>query len=317
LNGAAAPVSFKESPKESYVILHIGMGPGPTHDIAASRLIVQEGERFQLRDDVWIERLDESTAKNIQQACEPAHYKINKEIWDRHLYAFVMQVPHLQKMRYDGLDILHSVVSLSRLVNPTRTGDRYCAQVMHFGSKDSAVYAIEYVGASADVTLGPDSRDWLSRENGETLLKLMPWASKDKVMLPRIHRAYWNHEYTMRSHYIDIRWMFAVEGLDALINTGGDNNAHQFRIRVKKIADFLNIPVTQSQLQIAYEIRSKLVHTEKFLYGLDQILPPTEHDPIYEKLELILRKTVRTALLDDSFGISFKDDTSVSAKWKL
>jgi len=278
---------------------------------------VREGERFELREDIWIERLDESTAKNIQQACEPACFRINRDIWDRHLYAFVMRVPDHQRTRYDGLDILHSVISLSRLVNPTSTGDRYCAQVMHFGMKDSVVLPIEYRGASLDVTLGPNSRDWLTRKDGEELRRLMSWATTNKMMLPRVHRAYWNHEYAMRSNYLDIRWMFVVEGLDALINTGSNNNEHQFRVRVKKIADFLEIPVKQDQLTQAYEIRGKLVHTEKFLYGLDQILTLTEHNPIYEKLELILRKTVRRALVDDSFEMSFEDEASVSCRWKL
>jgi hypothetical protein len=309
-------ISFTGFPKSCYVILHIGLGPSRAQETSGHGLIVQDGKRFYLRDNIWIERLDEATAKNIQQACEPAHYKINKDIWDRHLYAFVMDVPDRQQTRYEGLEILHSAISLSRLVNPTSTGDRYCAQVMHFGLKDSAVYAIEYRGASMDVTLGLNSRDWLTQQDGEELRKLMSWTSKDKAMLPRIHRAYWNHEYAMRSYHIDIRWMFVVEGLDALINTGC-NNEHHFVTRVKKIADVLNVSVTQDQLRSAYEIRSKLVHTEKFLYGLDEILPHTEHDPLYEKLELILRGTVRKALLDDHFGMSFADEVSVGQRWKV
>lgn len=188
---------------------------------------------------------------------------------------------------------------------------------MHFRMKDSAVFAIEYRGASLDVTLGPNSRDWLTKEDGEAIRRLMPWASKGRLMYPRVHRAYWNHEYAMRSHHIDIRWMFVVEGLDALVNTSKGNNTHQFRVRVKKIADFLNIAVTQAQLETAYEIRSKLVHTEKFLYGLDQILPRTDHDSLYEKLESILRNTIRTALLDDNFGMSFENEISVSSEWNL
>lgn len=280
-------------------------------------LVVHEDERFQLREDIWIERLDDATARNIQQACEPAQYKINKEMWDRHLYAFVMQVPDRQQTRYDGLDILHAVISLSRLVNPTSTGDRYCAQIMHFGLKDSAILAIEYRGASLDVTLGPKDRDWLSRENGETLRKLMPWTSKEKQMHPRVHRAYWNHEYAMRTNYIDIRWMFVVAGLEALINVDKNNNRHQFCVRTQKLAEHFNVSLTRNDLQNAYDMRSKLDHAQSFLFGLDEILPRTEHNPLYEKLELVLRNTVRTALLDEVFGLTFENGAAVSANWKL
>lgn len=124
MSEAAIISGSEEFPKGCYVILHIGMGPFQVQEAEGSPLIVRDGERFQLSDDTWVERLDESTAKNIQQACEPAHYKINKDIWDRHLYAFVMKVPVSRQTRYDGLDILHAVVSLSRLVNPTSTGER-------------------------------------------------------------------------------------------------------------------------------------------------------------------------------------------------
>ncbi len=71
-----------------------------------------------------------------------------------------------------------------------------------------------------DITLGPNNRDWLTRQDGEELRTLMPWLSEGRKMLPRIHRAYWNHESAMRSYYLDLKWMFVVEGLDALINTG-------------------------------------------------------------------------------------------------
>ena len=188
---------------------------------------------------------------------------------------------------------------------------------MHFGLKDSAVYAIQYVGASPDITLGPNNRDWLSREDGDSLRRLMPWAAKDKVMHTRIHRAFWNHEYAMRSYYIDIRWMFVVAGLEALINVDKRNNAKQFCVRVGQIAEYLKINMTPKELQSAYDMRSKLVHAQSFLYGLEGILPRAEHDPLYEKLELVLRDTVRIGLQDQAFGDSFKDDASVSARWKL
>ena len=74
----------KELPRGCYVVLHVGRGPS-SYQEANDGLIVQDGERFQLRDNVWIERLDKSTAKNIQQACEPAHYRINRDIWDRQI----------------------------------------------------------------------------------------------------------------------------------------------------------------------------------------------------------------------------------------
>jgi hypothetical protein len=53
----------KQFPKGCYVILHIGLGPSQAQTDSGQNLIVRDGERFGLRDDIWIERLDESAAK--------------------------------------------------------------------------------------------------------------------------------------------------------------------------------------------------------------------------------------------------------------
>ena len=46
-------------PKDCYVALRIGTGPSHS---AAPQLVVTGSERFELSDDVWIERLDEQLA---------------------------------------------------------------------------------------------------------------------------------------------------------------------------------------------------------------------------------------------------------------
>ena len=307
---------LKILPRGCYVILHIGMGPPQLQEKVGSPLIVKDGNRFELSDDIWLERLDEDTAKHVQTACDPPHYKIDSADHDRHLYAFVKRVPERQQSRYEGLDILDAVISLSRLVHPTSTGDRYCAQVMHYGLKESAVHAIQYRGASPDVFLDNNQYDWLTVEDGETLRKLIPWTATDKLMHTRIHRAYWNHEYAMRSSYLDVRWMFVVAGLEALINVGDEKVSKQFRERVHQLASYFAIPLTVDDLKKAYSLRSKLVHAVSFLHGLGNVLPTNQHNPLYDNLESVLRQTVVHALLDDSFGEFFRDDTAVKTRWK-
>ncbi len=307
---------LKILPRGCYVILHLGLGPSQLQEKNGSPLIVKEGDRFELSDDIWLEKLDEDTANHVQTACDPPHYRIDGTAHDRHLYAFVKRVPEQQQIRYDGLDILHAVISLSRLVHPTSTGDRYCAQIMHYGLEDSAIFAIQYRGASPDVFLDSNQHDWLTVEDGETLRKLMPWAETSKLMHTRIHRAYWNHEYAMRSSYLDVRWMFVVAGLEALINVGDQQVSKQFRERVHQLASYFAIPLTIDELKKAYSLRSKLVHAEDFLHGLGNVLPTNQHTSLYHKLESVLRQTVRHALLDASFGEFFRDDNAVKTRWK-
>jgi hypothetical protein len=46
------------------------------------------------------------------------------------------------------------------------------------------------------------------------------------------------------------------------------------------------------------------------------LVPKTEHNPLYDKLEEVLRQTVREALLDDGFGDFFRDYAAAAARWK-
>jgi hypothetical protein len=271
-----------------------------------------------LSSDIWIEKLDSELAKHIQTAFEPSHYNIDNLPYDRHLYAFVRRVPDVERSRYEGLAELFAVATLSRLVHPTSIGSRYCAFVFHFGLKDSAIQAIQFTGMSPDVLLDQnDLRDWLSVEDGELLRRLMQWVPSSKVMHRRIHRAYWYHEYAMRSYYLDARWPLVVSGFEALINTRNRGVRRQFCFRVGRLATEFKVPLTEKELGRAYDLRSKLVHAESFLFALDSILPKTQHSALYGKLELLLRLTIRSCLLDDTFAAHFRDRASVEARWPL
>src|ERR1700740_3759213 len=81
-------------PLDCYVILHIRGGP-PFPDANAPQIAADSP--FQLSSDIWIEKLDEQLAINIQRACEPANHRIDNHVWDRHLYAFVRREPEEER----------------------------------------------------------------------------------------------------------------------------------------------------------------------------------------------------------------------------
>ena len=281
-------------------------------------MIVRDSQpRFDLSGEIWIERLDEQFGKNIQKACQPPHLNIQDVGFDRHLYAFVRRVPAVEKSKYQGMTELHATIALSRLVNPTSTGDRYGALVFRYGDPTSPIFAIRYVGVGPDVILGRKNRDWLSVDDGKVLQKLMPWISESKQMHAKVHRAYWNHEYAMRTYYLDIRWTLIVSAFEALLSTKDNALAWQFRDRIRQLGAEFNLPFTDEELRIAYKLRSKLVHAEGFLSGMANTLPESEHTPFYERLESLLRKTVERCLLDQTFGDFFQDNASVNKRWRL
>ncbi len=301
-------------PRGCYVILHIRPGP-PYPDPATSPQIAADA-RFELSDDVWVEKLDREFAICIQRACEPANHNMQSDVSDRHRYAFIRKTPENEATRDEGVVGLFTVIALSRLVRPTSTGDRYCAKILPHGGTDPPIQALQIAGVCPDIFLGDNSRDWLSPDDGLELLKLMPWVSMDKKIHGRVHRAFWNHEHAMRTYYLDTRWNLVVSGLEALIIVGKRHVRKQFVCRVRKLAVEFGLDLSEVELNKAYTLRSELAHAQSFLFGLHAVLPPNEHRPLYDKLESLLRATLRKCFLDEAFGRHFADDAAVKTKWQ-
>jgi hypothetical protein len=300
-------------PRGLYAILHIRSGT-PYPDPQTSPRIAAN-TRFELTGDTWIETLESEFAVNIQRACEPPNFNINNLIHDRHLYAFIRSVPENEVPRYKGVNDLITITALSRLIHPTSVGNRYCVNAFKVSGADFVIQALSFHGTAPDVFVGDGSRDWLSPNDGMELRKLMPWVSTSKVMHPRVHRAYWSHELAMRTYYLDVRWMFVVSGLEALLNVDERGVRRQFVGRGEQLAIELGVHLSEDELHKAYTLRSKLVHAESFLVGLDTVLSQSEHKPLYDKLELLLRSTVKRCLLDEAFGDHFSSDAAVEAQW--
>jgi len=97
--------------------------------------------------------------------------------------------------------------------------------------------------------------DWFSVQDGQILLKLVPWLSKKMHM--RVHHVYWNHETALRSYYLDVKWSFIVSAFEALTNTREDSVRMQFRERVGQLATHFSVKVTEDELNDAYTLRSE------------------------------------------------------------
>jgi hypothetical protein len=306
----------QSQPETCYVILHLTSGPSQADVKARARVIVEEGDApYYFTKDVWMERFDKELAKRVQSACEPRHFNIEDVGHDRHLYAFVKRMTIPEKSKFEGMSELFGLVALSRLVHPTSTGDRYCARIFRYGDKSSPIEAVRFYGVSPDISLIDGRRDWLSAEHGKTLLQLVPWLSTN--MHKRVYHAHWNHETALRSYYLDVKWTFVVSAFEALMNTREEFVRMQFRERVEQLANHFGVALTENELNNAYTLRSELVHSQKFLFDLDTVLPQSEHVPLYEKLESLLRKTLLTCLLDSKFGDHFRDPASIDSRWPV
>jgi hypothetical protein len=119
------------------------------------------------------------------------------------------------------------------------------------------------------------------------------------------------------SYYLDVRWTLIVSGFEALMNTSENGVARQFSERVRQLDDIFKVGISDRDLKIAYKLRSKIVHAEEFLAGLQKILPQTKHSDLYLRLESLLRKTIERSLLDKTFGDSFSSAADVNKHWPL
>ena len=304
-------------PLDTYAILHIR--PGPPWPEPNTRPHVAEGGTFPLSSDIWIEKFDQEFAINFQRACEPANHGQFNDVWDRHIYAFVRREPEDEKhrlpgtvVRDQGIHPLFTVVALSRLVRPTTIGNRYCAKIYPSPVTNPEIQALTISGSNPDVTIGDLSHDWLSPDDGHVLRLLMPWVIPTKIMHPRVHRAFWNHEDAMRTYFLDFRLPLVVAGLESLITVEKSRGmTDRFVRRVGKIARDFGVQLSELELHAAYRLRSEVIHGRSFLYDLSGVLPQSEHRPLYDKLESLLRAVVKKSLLDEPWGFRFASDLAV------
>jgi hypothetical protein len=286
--------------------------------MAPELISVANSERFELTDNIWIERLDEELTEMIRHACQPPQHNIPDYPSFSHRYAFVSPMADRENAPYEGMKNLLGAIALSRLVHPTSTGLRYCVRIHNMNVPEHRrIEVITYQGISPDIVTAPDIRDWLTEADALEVRKLMVWLPESNLMHRRTYHAYWNHEYTMRLAQLDIRWIFVVSGLEALISIGESDLKRQFKYRVFQLADKFGIQLTDDELERAYKVRSKLAHAESFLSALHTLIPPLEQNDLYERMERLLRVTVKRCLLDKQFGDIFTDGNTVEAHWPL
>jgi hypothetical protein len=297
-------------PNSHYVALHVGPVPN-----SATEQMVASIRRLELRNDIWIERLDTELAKRIMRACETADYGIERTVMDRHLYAWVRVAPDIEVTQFDGIYKLVEAIALSRLVHPTSTSFRYSAWVSDLTPNPRLIRAVPYHGINPDILLAPNSRDWLNQAEGAEMKKLMDW-----LVLPmcdRVRRAFWNHEYAMRLYELDLRYPMIVGAFEALTNTNVRQDTWEFVYRTGSFADQFGVSLTEDELRKAYKLRSKLVHAESFLYSLADTVPLVEQPVLYLKLEKLLQLTLKECFLNETFYDRFADANSVRQHWPL
>ena len=259
-----------------------------------------------------------SIAKYVFGLCSPHHLKSEPVDPFNALYAFIRgDNTDESGLTWDKGEYIQTAIVLSRLAHPTSIGFEDSARLfLSADGKDvheGVPGPIKGFGAHAFVTDQPSNwRNWLTKDDAVLTRRLMgAFYDSTAVRPPRVTRALWFHEYTARTHYLNLRWVLMVTGLEALINVDEKGSRQQFRTRTVGLASRCGISWTDEDAKVAYGLRSKLAH------GQHVSSSKAEHHALYVRMETVLRAALREALLNADFGSIFADDNQIKAEWPL
>jgi hypothetical protein len=215
--------------------------------------------------------------------------------------------------RWDIDQRLQTAIALSRLVRPTSISFRHAARVRYNedGSVSQAFSAwLRGVDPDSWLPAEPQYRDWLIEEEmAEVKILFQHMAA---LTLPvRVSRAFWYHEYAARTYYGEVRWVLVCTALESLLNTDPYHSGAQFRGRVPLVASSVHVSMNEDEARRAWSMRSHLSHG-----GATGQLNPMEEE-IYRKLEMLLRRVLKKAILDGAFASIFADDDRIRASWPI
>lgn len=272
-------------------------------------------ERVDITQTLWIGPIPEQAAQRVFQTCRPGVHGFERsKIHCPQLYAYGKEVPPelaRNKEQWDEDGTLQGLVAISRLVHPTSASLRTAARLeMDSTGEASWVSQAKTEGVQSDAFVSPDQpRDWLTPQDLETL-KTIAHVLDGRLLVGRVWRALWYHEYAARSYEMDVRWPMVVTGLEALLKTERNDLGNQFRRRTLSMAKELCIvDYTEKDASDAWDMRSGLTHGQ----NLGKVT--AENLRLYVMIELILRTAALKALREKEFGAIFENDSAIRDRW--
>jgi hypothetical protein len=314
-----------------HVLLHSTNG-NDGHDPGATECI----EPFAAGGNtLWLCRLPDKLRDALYKACEPrgeppeeAYGTIGQ------LYTVALFMGPLLPgtiASWDGYGYITKFVSYSQLVHPTSIGFGNTA-VLYFD--DTGTFTSASAGPCRGITehafIVPDSRNWLSKEECETIKLLFDTADLDKLP-DRVARAHWSVQHAAYQYFFEVRTMLVASGLDALLHVWDSKprigTGKQFTDRTVLLAQELGINLTPTDAKALWEHRSDVSHGRDPWHSVRDHDDPkwqmpkiTKNEPWVKRYLLgdeILRRTVLKCLTDSQFAAKFASDDTVAAAYPV
>ena len=279
---------------------------------------VADAGPFDLGHGVRLERLDEEDAELIMDACEPRGHFFHPKRQYGHRYAYVYEPTeeqwHENRLGWDPDQRLNAAMHLSRLVKDNTDSMEYAARVfIHKDGQRQVVPRQDFeLGRAYSLHTG---RDWLDADEAAQLRALLDayWAANG-YLPDRVRRAVHRTSSLVGERWIDDRLTEITVALESLVNAGKARVSRQFKDRVAKLGDELEVhDVSRRWAQTMYDARSSGLHGDDIALLQREGPPRTDAVHYVIRLEEVLRRAVRRCVEDQAFRAHFADEAAVMA----
>jgi hypothetical protein len=293
----------------------------------------------EIGDALTIEELRDE-AELIMNACLPrGHYFIAvRQYGERYSFVRRIDLDELERARF-GWDSDHTIfyaIVLSRLIRDNGHSLEFAARIVDFEDGMKQVIPVIAPSYVSTYRLRRD-RDWLTASEAAELQQLLAdfVAIRDELPWPVIHGLNMAED-AVHLRIIQRALLLIATGLEGLVQSHSSNVAEQFRERLPRLADEVEIDgVDNAFASELYIARSEAAHgapVSMFEVKHDTAgdreteLPHGEPDPPDAEVEPaaklalaqdLLRATARKAVQDAGFRSIFDSKDSIAAHWPL
>ena len=292
-------------------------------------------EPFGLADRIWICRMPDHLRDIVYKACESPgepYEPAFRQYGQLYTIALFMGPPEIGTVTsWDGYGHLSKVVTYSQLVHPTSIGFGNTA-VLIFGPDGEFEQARPGPcrGFTEHAFSIPDTRNWLSQLECETVKDLFNNSNMDKLP-DKVARAHWSVQHAAFQYFFEVRTLLVVSGLDALVHvrTPGRrlSTGAQFTNRTVQLAADLGVWFTMDDAKAVWEHRSDIAHGRDpwaFLKDSNGKMPQpqtlSKNDDVvrrYIAAEQILRAAILKCLKEPDFAAKFSSDDTIEKAYPV
>ncbi len=257
---------------------------------------------------VQVGQLSEETFQAILKGCIAPGVNMEKEHVNKReqIYSFIDIFPCFFKR--EGDKRLIQCMALSRLVFPTSLSTDFYCYIETEGARQNIYPRNSGLGTNA---FCGENRDFLTNKEMEDL-KIVCESYWKLPLTGRLGNALWYHEYLSYLQHSSVRCSLAVTGLESLIHTCKGYSRKQFVDRIQQLSQAVgsgNLP--EKDAEEMYEMRCGIVHGNS-MGGVGE-----KKLPLLNKMEEVLRLSLRKSIIDPDFAAIFQNGESIQRQWPV